>query len=39
MSKYCKELIISYINGDDLGNYSVDELENDKYFMMKVIEY
>lgn len=39
MSKYSKELIISYINGDDLGNYSVDELENDKYFMMKVIEY
>lgn len=39
MNKYSKDLVINYINVDDLGNYSVDELENDKYFMIEVIEY
>lgn len=39
MSKYSEELIINYINGDDLGEYSIDKLEDDKEFMIRVIEY
>lgn len=39
MSKYSVDLIKNYINGEDLGDYSIDELENDKDFMIKVIDY
>ena len=37
MGKYDINTIKSYINGDDIDNYSLEELENDKLFMMKVI--
>ena len=37
MKKYDKEIINSYINGTDIEGYSIDELENDKEFMMLVI--
>ena len=32
-------LIEKYINGDDLGEYSIEQLENDKDFMTSVINY
>lgn len=38
MKKYSRELINKYINGDDIDNYSIEELENDKEFMIQVIE-
>jgi hypothetical protein len=37
MKKYDGNLINKYINGDEIINYSIDELENDKDFMMQVI--
>ena len=37
MEKYNNNIINSYINGEDLGDYSKDDLENDKIFMMLVI--
>lgn len=33
------KLIKNYINGDDLGKYSIEELENNSYFMKEVIDY
>lgn len=39
MEKYSKELIIDYINGNDIDDYELDELENDKIFMKKVIDF
>lgn len=36
--KYSKEIVNSYINGTDIEGYSIDELENDKEFMMLVIQ-
>ena len=38
MEKYNKELIINYINGNDIDDYDLNELEDDKLFMTKVIE-
>ena len=32
-------LIKNYINGDSLGKYSIDELENNCEFMKEVIDY
>ena len=37
--KYSQELITKYINGEDIEKYSLEELENDRIFMIKVIEY
>lgn len=37
MEKYNNNIINAYINGEDLGEYSIDDLENDKMFMMLVI--
>ena len=39
MEKYNKELIMNYINGNDIGDYDLNELEDDKLFMTKVIEF
>lgn len=33
------DIIKKYVNGEDLGNYSIEELENDKEFMKCVINY
>lgn len=38
MKKYDKRVIEAYINGNDLDDYSIEELENDKKFMMDVIK-
>ncbi len=37
MKKYNKKLINDYINGDKINDFNIDELENDKEFMMLVI--
>ena len=37
MKKYSRELINRYINSEDITIYDIDELENDKDFMMQVI--
>lgn len=37
MEKYNNKLISAYINGEDIEEYSIDDLENDKIFMMLVI--
>lgn len=34
-----KELVKKYINGEEIANYNLDELENDYNFMKSVIEY
>ena len=39
MEKYNTDLIIKYITGDDIDNYSIVDLENDKDFMISVIDY
>ncbi|MEG1008764.1 MAG: hypothetical protein RSF67_02915, partial [Clostridia bacterium] len=39
MKKYNKDLINRYINGEDINNYLIEELENDKDFMMQVIRF
>lgn len=39
MEKYSKNLIMNYINGNDIDDYDINELENDKLFMTKVIEF
>ena len=38
MKKYNKEIINNYINGLKIKEYSIDELEDDKDFMIQVIE-
>lgn len=38
MKKYSKKMINDYILGNDLEDYSVDELEDDMEFMMLVID-
>ena len=37
--KYDEKLIKAYITGDDIIDFDIDELENDVYFMMQVIDY
>lgn len=39
MKKYSRELIINYINGNDIEKYDINELENDKLFMKQVIDF
>jgi len=39
MSKYSKATILKYINGLNPDGYNIEDLENDKFFMMEVIEY
>lgn len=38
MKKYSKELINKYIKGEDINNYQIEELEDDKDFMIQVIK-
>ena len=38
MKKYSKELINKYIKGKDIKNYQIEELEDDKDFMIQVIK-
>ena len=38
MKKYDKKIIYDYIMGNDLGEYSSEELEDNKEFMIEVIE-
>ena len=38
MKKYDKKIIYDYIMGNDLGEYSSEELEDNKDFMIEVIE-
>lgn len=33
------ELVLNYINGEDLGEYNVEDLENSKGFMLDVLNY
>lgn len=35
---YSKKLVMDYINGNDIEEYSIDELENDPNFMIQVME-
>ena len=37
MEKYSKKMINDYILGNDIKDYSIEELEDDKEFMMLVI--
>lgn len=37
VKKYSRDLINRYINGEDITTHDIDELENDKDFMMQVI--
>lgn len=39
MKKYSKQLIFDYINGNDIENFTIEELENDYIFMMEAIKY
>lgn len=39
MEKYSLDTVKKYINGEDLDNYNVDQLEDDKKFMMAVINF
>ncbi len=39
MKKYSRELIINYINGNDIEEYDINGLENDKSFMKQVIDF
>lgn len=39
MNKYNTKTIKAYVTGDDLGEYTLEELENDYRFMMEVIIY
>ena len=38
MDKYDKKLIMDYINGEDIIGYDIDMLEDDRDFMMAVID-
>jgi len=37
MNKYDKKIINAYINGEDIEDYTIEELENDSKFMKMVI--
>ena len=39
MKKIDISLIKKYVNGEDLGEYSIEELENNTDFMISVISY
>lgn len=39
MNKYNKKLIMDYISGNDIEEYDIEELENDKSFMMNVFDF
>ena len=38
-SKYSKQLIFDYVNGNDIVGYNIEELENDMEFMIEVIDF
>lgn len=37
MKKYSKKLILNYINGEEIKEYNIDDLENSREFMQDVI--
>ena len=39
MKKIDISLVKKYVNGEDLGEFTIEQLENDKEFMMRVISY
>ncbi len=39
MKKIDISLVKNYVNGEDLGEFTIEQLENDKDFMMSVISY
>ena len=39
MLKYNKQTLLNYINGLDTPGFELEELENDKKFMMEAIAY
>ncbi len=39
MKKYDLKTIVDYVNGNDIVDYDIDKLENDKHFMMDVIDF
>ena len=39
MKKIDISLVKNYVNGEDLGEFTIEQLENDKNFMMRVISY
>ena len=39
MKKIDMSLVKKYVNGEDLGEFTSEQLENDKDFMMGVISY
>lgn len=39
MAKYDNDVLVAYVNGDDIPGYSVETLEDDVEFMIRVIEY
>ena len=38
MGKYSDEIVTAYVNGDFIEGFSIDELENDLEFMLKVFD-
>ena len=38
MEKYSKKIVEDYINGNDIEEYDIEKLENDKNFMTQVID-
>lgn len=38
MEKFSNEIVNAYINGENINGYSIDELENNAEFMIKVME-
>ena len=39
MLKYNKKLVLDYVSGNDIKDYTIDELEDDYQFMIEVINY
>ena len=39
MNKYNSKVVFDYINGNEIIDYNIDELEDDYEFMMMVINY
>ena len=37
MNKYDNKIVNDYINGNDIDDFNIDDLENDSMFMKKVI--
>ena len=37
MNKYDNKIVNDYINGNDIDDFNIDDLENDSMFMKKAI--